>query len=399
MYPRISDFINDITGWSLCLPIQSFGFFVALAFMAAYWTLTHEIRRMQGLHIFPTTRVKVMQGGPIPETEVLISFLLFGVLGYKLGLMFDGYGSFCDDPQGAILSLEGNLPAGIIGAVLGGGYRFWQYWQKRGEKPVEVEEEQGLLGELGTVLTIAFIGGLLGAKIFHNLEYWDDFIKDPAGALLSFDGLTFYGGLIVAAVGIAIFLRRKGYAVLPFADAIAPGLMLGYGIGRIGCQVAGDGDWGIVNTGAKPDWLSWAPDWVWAFDYPNNVLGTCDPDLNSAPRIACGDGQIPQLVEAVFPTPFYETLMAILIFAGLWMIRKRLPYWGQLSGIYLVFNGIERFLIEKIRVNSTYNLAGFEITQAELISSVMILMGLLLFYLATFKWKKPYQGRAPIATK
>ena len=315
MYPRISDFINDITGWSLCLPIQSFGFFVAIAFMVAYWTLTQEIKRMQGLHIFPTSKVKVKQGGPVPEWEVLLSFVLFGILGYKLGLMFDGYGIFCENPQEAILSTEGSLLGGIIGAVLGGGYRFWQYWKQRNDKPQEVEEEQGLLEEMGTILTIAFVAGLVGAKIFHNLENWDTFIKAPIDALLSFDGLTFYGGFLVAAVGIGLFLRRKGYAILPFADAIAPGLILGYGVGRIGCQVAGDGDWGIVNTAPKPDWLSWAPDWVWAFDYPNNVLGTCDPDLNKAPRINCDPGQIPQLVETVFPTPFYETLMALLIFA------------------------------------------------------------------------------------
>jgi prolipoprotein diacylglyceryltransferase len=134
--------------------------------------------------------------------------------------------------------------------------------------------------------------------------------------------------------------------------------------------VSGDGDWGIVNTAPKPGWLSWAPDWLWAYDYPNNVLG----------RV---------LTEPVFPTPIYETTMAVMIFGLLWFLRKRLPYWGQLFGIYLVLNGLERFFIEKIRVNNTVaTLGGMEITQAEIISSLMFIAGLVFLYLTTFVWKK-----------
>ena len=94
-----------------------------------------------------------------------------------------------------------------------------------------------------------------------------------------------------------------------------------------------------------------------------------------------------RLAETVFPTPFYETLMAVAIFALLWALRKRMPFWGQMSGLYLFFNGLERFLIEKIRVNATLELFGWEVTQAEIISTLLMIAGVVVFFLATFKWK------------
>ena len=385
MYPRISDLLNDIfnTDWFL-LPIQSFGFFVALCFIAAYFVLAYDLKLKQNAGIFATKKVKVKTGGPISEFEILTNFALFGLLGFKLGLMFEDYGSFARNPQDAILSTEGSFLWALIFAVAGGGYKVYEYLKKKNDKVIMVKEDHGIIQELGTIFTIAFIGGILGAKIFHNLEYWNDFVKDPIDALLSFDGLTFYGGLIVAASGIIYYVIKKGYPLLPTADSVAPVLMLGYGIGRIGCQIAGDGDWGIENTADKPGWLSWAPDWVWKYDYPHNVLN------QGVPIEGCTGDYCNVLATPVYPTPFYEVLMALAIFAGLWLIRKKLPYWGQLTGLYLMFNGLERFFIEKIRVNSTYQIFGSEITQAEIISTVLFLGGVALFAYATFKWKKPY---------
>ncbi|MEZ4824681.1 MAG: prolipoprotein diacylglyceryl transferase [Bacteroidia bacterium] len=391
MYPRISDIFNDLFGWNIILPIQSFGFFVALAFIAAYFLLQADLKRKQSLGYFQTRKVKVTRGGPIKETEILINFLLFGILGYKLGLMVEDYSAFAHNPQEAILSLKGSLPWGLLLAFAGGGYKFYEFWKKRNDKTETVEEEHGILQELGTVLTIAFVAGILGAKIFHNLEYIDDFMADPIGSLFSFSGLTFYGGLICAGVGIGWYIVKKGYPLLPFADSVAPALMLAYGIGRIGCQTAGDGDWGIDNMAPKPDWMGGLPDWMWAYTYPHNVLN------QGIPIEGCTGDYCHALEVPVFPTPFYEIIMALIIFAGLWMIRKRLPYWGQLSGIYLFFNGVERFLIEKIRVNSTYDIFGFEITQAEIISALLMIFGIVLFYFATVKWKKQAKAAKKIS--
>lgn len=384
MYPRISDFINDITGWELCLPIQSFGFFVALAFIAAYIALESEVKRKTLQGIFPSSKEKVKKGGPIKEWEILLNFVVFGVLGFKLGLMFEDYDIFCSAPQDAILSTKGSFPAALVLAFAGGGFKLYQYLQKRDSKVEFVEEEVGLVQHLGTITTIAFVVGILGAKVFHNLEYWEDFVRDPIGALTAFEGLTFYGGLICAGVAISWYVKKNGYAVLPFADAISPAMMLSYGVGRIGCQVAGDGDWGIDNLAPKPDWISWLPDWMWSYRYPHNVLGK---DQGVAIEGCIGDF-CNQLANPVYPTPFYEIVMSILIFAGLWMIRKRLPYIGQMTGIYLIFNGLERFFIEKIRVNAVYHFGSVEITQAEIISTVLVIAGGVLLYLSTVKWKK-----------
>jgi prolipoprotein diacylglyceryltransferase len=105
----------------------------------------------------------------------------------------------------------------------------------------------------------------------------------------------------------------------------------------------------------------------------------------------CFDAQYcHHLPQMVYPTPFYETLMALTLFAILWMIRKKLPYAGLLFGIYLVFNGFERYLIEQIRVNSVINVLGFSMHQAEIIAMLMALLGLILIVFA-YKRKTPMQ--------
>jgi prolipoprotein diacylglyceryltransferase len=185
------------------------------------------------------------------------------------------------------------------------------------------------------------------------------------------------------------------------SDAAAPGLILAYGIGRIGCQVSGDGDWGIANTAPKPGWLSWLPDWLWAYDYPNNVnydanypqyLGELN-DTNvlpiTDPNVPCFEGYCTHLDPMVFPTPVYETMMATGIFLFLWMMRKRLAIPGLMFASYLMLNGIERFFIEKIRVNNKFDLLGIQATQAEVIAVLFFLVGAALFVYRKRTFKIP----------
>ena len=89
-------------------------------------------------------------------------------------------------------------------------------------------------------------------KLFHNLENIGEFIADPMGQLMAFSGLTFYGGLIAGAFAVIWYGRKYNIKPLNLADAAAPGLMLAYGVGRIGCQLSGDGDWGVTNLTTKP---------------------------------------------------------------------------------------------------------------------------------------------------
>lgn len=207
---------------------------------------------------------------------------------------------------------------------------------------------------MGTLAVIAAVMGIVGAKLFTILGNPGRFMLDPGGMLFSMGGLTFYGGLIVAAVSIVWYLRRRDLSVPPVADAAAPGLMLAYGIGRIGCHLAGDGDWGIAaDLAAKPDWL---PMWLWAETYPNAIIGPPE--------------------QPVYPTSVYEAVAAALLFGLLWALRKHPYQAGWLFSLYLVLNGVERFLIEKIRVNPEYEFFGLVATQAEIISVLLVVAGI-----------------------
>jgi len=208
---------------------------------------------------------------------------------------------------------------------------------------------------MGTVTILAVVMGIVGSKIFHILENFGDFLVDPGGMLFSSGGLTFYGGLILAGASIAWYVNKKGVHVGAFADAVAPGLMLAYGIGRIGCHLSGDGDWGIAsNLAAKPDWL---PTWLWAETYPNNILNVVLPE------------------PGVYPTPLYELTACVILCALLLLLRKHGFLNGWLFSVYLVTNGVERFFIEKIRVNNTFEVFGKTVTQAEVIALALILIG------------------------
>jgi prolipoprotein diacylglyceryltransferase len=305
----------------------------------------------------------------------------FVYLGVNASTLFSDGGL----PQAHLFSGEGSL---LWGVICGVGFAAWAYMAgKKGalQEPRVEKKPESAAAYVGGIMAAAAIGGILGAKIFHLIEYPEEFfafVKAPSlNAFLG--GLTIYGGLVVGALSVWWYARRKKMAFLPLADAAAPGLMLGYGIGRIGCQVSGDGDWGIPNLAPKPGWLSWAPDWMWAYSFPNNVNGVYGERAAGYTGRLIGpedpwpifEGYGTYLDPGVFPTSFYETLMATALFATLWYFRKRWTVPGLLFAVYLIMNGFERFWIEKIRVNVTVTHFGVEYTQAELIAVLMMLTG------------------------
>jgi prolipoprotein diacylglyceryl transferase len=281
--------------------------------------------------------------------------------------------SVTDDPQAFIFSDRGSWPAGIVLGLLFAGLKWWEKKKQVLEKP-ELRKiriwPQDRVGEL-TILALVF--GLVGAKVFDAFENWDSFIKDPS-SIFSAEGLTFYGGLICAALAIWWYARKHKIGFWHLNDAAAPALMLAYSTGRIGCQVAGDGDWGIVNN--RPNPFNWLPDWMWGYTYPNNVA-RMDQD-NPIP--GCTDKFCFQLAEPHFPTPFYETVICFILFLILWSLRKKLKIPGTLFALYLILNGVERFFIEKIRVNTKMHVLGFQFTQAELISALLLISGVVLWF-------------------
>ncbi len=386
MYPTLYHAIKDLFGFDIpILQIANmFGFFVAIAFLAANYVMTLELRRKEKEGILlPTTRMEKM-GYALPVADYIVNTLIGFIFGYKLLPLFFDKSLLSGGSQQYIFSLNGNWISGILLA----GLLFYLKWREDkkqrkdepGEELVVVHPWQ----HMGYITLVAAITGILGAKIFDWLEYWDRFIADPIGNLFSASGLTFFGGLICGGAGVLWVANKKGIKPLHMLDVGGPAMMLSYGLGRLGCHFSGDGDWGIVNTSAKPNWLSFMPDWVWAYNYPNNVNLECDPTGGSMP---CNFADTPYLQLPVWPTPMYEAIAAIALFGVLWMLRKKIKPDGALFGIYLIMAGVERFFIEKIRVNSTIKIWGNP-TQAELISVILFIGGIALLAYA-YKNKVP----------
>ena len=375
MYPTLSDLIQDLFGFYIPLPFPTFGFFVALAFLTAAYFFTEELKRKESLGWLKAKKVKIKVGEKASTFEVLSNALIGFIIFFKLGEALFNYDALVADPQHFIFSTQGNPLFGLIGAVFFGYQRYREKEKDRLDEPKMVEELQRPHELVGNMTMIAAIAGILGAKLFHNLENLSEFAADPIGALVSFSGLSIYGGLIVGGGAVLYYAVKNGLTWIHVADACAPGLMAAYGVGRIGCQMSGDGDWGMPNTNPKPEWLSWAPDWVWAFDYQGNVL---NKDLGEPGRpVEHIENGIRMVYEGnAWPTPFYETIMAFIIFGILWSLRKKIRIPGFIFSLYLALNGVERFLIEKIRINPDYHFLGIEATQAELIAVLMFLIGL-----------------------
>ncbi|MFN8254592.1 MAG: prolipoprotein diacylglyceryl transferase family protein [Bacteroidales bacterium] len=382
MYPTLTDFFRDVFGVNIPMPIQTYGFFVAMAFLTGIFILAIELKRKEKLTNYPPTIKKTLVGEPAKLSSILISALGGFIIGYKLIDAVLHYAEFVANPQEMILSLRGNILGGIAGAALS-GYLTWREKNKaKLDKPKWVEQTIYPHQLAGNILIVAAIFGLLGAKIFHNLENFDEFIADPLGSLFSFSGLTFLGGLIIGVGAVLFYASKNNIQSLFLLDAAAPALALAYGVGRLGCQISGDGCWGIPNPNPKPGWLSFLPDWIWAYDYPHNVINS-GKIIDNCYGAHCHILDVP-----VYPTPFYETTMMVIIFIILWSIRKKIMSPGIMFMMFLSFIGIERLLIEQIRINNKYDLLGFGITQAELISTILLVAGIVGVFIFKKKGKQ-----------
>ncbi|MGI8944954.1 MAG: prolipoprotein diacylglyceryl transferase [Thermoleophilaceae bacterium] len=184
----------------------------------------------------------------------------------------------------------------------------------------------------------ALVGGLVGARLNYIVGNYDS-ADGLFGNLFSGSGLVWYGGLLGGAIGVLLWAHRRGFLERRLLDLCAPSLALGNAIGRVGCQLSGDGDYGRAS------------DLPWAMAYPEGTVST---------------------LEQVHPTPVYETVALGLSALLLWSLRDRVRP-GALFALYLVLSGTERLLVEFVRRNEDV-LVG--LTQAQLISAVMIAGGL-----------------------
>jgi prolipoprotein diacylglyceryl transferase len=378
MYPNLYYLVEDLFGIKLTALklVNSFGFFVALAFISAGYVLFSEIKRKEALGEFGYIEEKMMVGASATISELVTNFFFGFLFGYKIVGAFTIENAL-NNTQAFILSLEGNFAAGFVVGLL---FLFLKWKEKDKAKLAKPEARTVLVwahDRVGDVVLTAALWGFIGAKIFHNLENFDELVKDPIGSLLSFSGLTFYGGLILATIAVIVYIRKYKIRVIHFADAMAPTMLFAYAAGRIGCHISGDGDWGIANLSPKP--FTWLPDWMWAYTYPHNVVneGVAIP--------GCVGSYCNQLPLPVYPSTFFEIVIMFILFLIMWSFRKKITQPGILTGIYFLFAGGERFFIEKIRVNNKIASLPFQPTQAELISVLLIILGFV-FLIMSKKW-------------
>lgn len=371
MYPDLSYLFHDLFGtardnWLSIF--KTFGFFLLLAFIVAARLLKWELQRRERIGQLTPERVTIVPGSGVTIWDYIFNGLFGFVLGYKIPYAIANMEAWKQDAGSVLLSAEGWWTSGLLAAAA-----FVGYYVYLARKPVEGEPYEKDIypsERVGPITMAAAVGGILGAKFFAIIEYLDRFVADPLSVLLSGDGLAIYGGLIGGAFFVFLYLRKHNIKPVPVMDAVAPSLIIAYGVGRMGCQLSGDGDWGKTAS-AQPDWW-FLPDWVWSFRFPHNVLGRGE----AIP--GCKLEYCTQLTEAVHPTSIYETLMAFAIGGLLWALRKRLTSIpGLLFSIYLFFNGVERFFIEFARVNDRYNVLGAELSQAQIIAICFMLAGLL----------------------
>jgi phosphatidylglycerol:prolipoprotein diacylglycerol transferase len=196
------------------------------------------------------------------------------------------------------------------------------------------------------ILAAAVVGGVVGARVDLALHAWSTFAADPARFFLAQSGLVWYGGLAGGLLATWWPIRAYGVRWLVAADCCAPGLALGYAFGKLGCHLAGDGDWGTPTT------------LPWGVVYPEPVVPWPHP-----PGVR------------VHPAPLYELAAALGTFAVLWRMRDRPAPAGALFGVYLVLVGAARFAVELVRTNRPVLLG---LTEAQWISVGAIAGGVLL---------------------
>jgi len=235
------------------------------------------------------------------------------------------------------------------------------------------------------IIIIAAISGIIGAKLLYMTEVdyssWEGLVRD----FFSGSGLSVYGGFILAFFVVSYYIRSKKIALNQMLDACAPAMILGTGLGRLGCHFSGDGDWGDPNRYAKP--YSWIPDWLWGYRYPNNVINEGLPMEDCYYPNNFGD-YCHILQEPVFPTPIYELIICLIIFAVLWIIRHKVAYHGIVFTVYLILTGMERFLLEMIRVNDDYSIAGLSLSQAQYIAMTLFIIGVIMTVILVGKQRK-----------
>lgn len=401
MYPDLSYFFNDLLGtdvdnWTSIF--KTFGFMLVVALAACGVLLKSELQRKEREGLILPQKVTIITTDRLTTQDIIINCLFSLFLGAKLPLLIMNFSQFKGDPASFIFSKLGMWWVGILAAIVTALYYFWHN-SKADPNPKTSEILRYPSSKTNDIIIIAGLSGVFGSKLFSITEDLSGFFSDPLGSIFSGSGLNIYGGLILAFIVVYWYVKKIGINPIYMMDIGGMGILLGYAIGRIGCQLSGDGDWGIVAA-AIPEWW-FLPDWLWSYNYPNNVnndgvlLSQCNTDIFNSARASglsveesclksCGMRYCFELKPGVYPTPIYETTFGLLACGILWLNKHKFTIPGTIFFLYMILNGIERFFIEKIRVNEKYEMFGLNWSQAQYISILFIAIGTMgLWYLLT----------------
>jgi phosphatidylglycerol:prolipoprotein diacylglycerol transferase len=207
------------------------------------------------------------------------------------------------------------------------------------------------------IVAAAVIGGIIGAKL------WYVALTQDLDALFSRGGLVWYGGFIGGAIAVMLNGWRLRVPLRWTMHLTAPALAAAYALGRVGCFLVND-DYG------RPTGLPWG------MRFPEGLPPSTAGNLQQLFGIPVPSGIDPSTVLAVHPTQLYEVISMLVAFAVLWSLRKRNYPIGWLFGLYLVFAGVERFLVEFVRAKDDRFLGTFTI--AQLTSVIIVLIGFVL---------------------
>jgi phosphatidylglycerol---prolipoprotein diacylglyceryl transferase len=217
-------------------------------------------------------------------------------------------------------------------------------------------DRRGMNADAFTMITVAGLLGILGAKLYHLLETPAEFFADPLPLLLSRYGFAWFGGFLGGFGALLVMGWRAKLPVREFLDACSPAASFGYAIGRIGCFLSGDGDYG------RPTSLPWG------MSFPNGVVPTTETCVQWGSPADC----------RVHPAPLYELLIWSAIGWLLWRVGarflKRPGHAGEIFCYYLILTGVARFLVEIIRINPPWILG---LSNAQVASAVSVLGGLI----------------------
>lgn len=190
------------------------------------------------------------------------------------------------------------------------------------------------------LLIVIIPSAIIGAKIFHIFENFDEFMSSPTSMIFSGAGLSVYGGFVLSFVSAIVVIKKNRENVLKIFDTTSPAMALGYAIGRLGCHASGDGCYGIPS------------DSLLSVAYPNGIV---------------------PITVNVLPTPLFESFASFLFFLILMRLRKHELKTGMIFFIYLVMNGLARFMVEYIRLNPVTSL---KLTQAQVVAVCFIIIGI-----------------------